>query len=100
MYNKLKEVDIPHCAVFLNDVQQAKDDKKAVYKIGSTFLPGHFKTYTIALNPLDGVYYLDLRPAITNDPFLNARIKTFDNFIVNDMWFTSFSNHFLFLYEI
>lgn len=86
MYNKLKKVDIPHFAIFLNDVQQAKDDKKAVYKISSTFLPGHFKTYTIALNPLDGVYYLDLRPTITNDPFLNARIKSFDNFLVNDMW--------------
>lgn len=62
MYNKLKKIDIP------------------------TFLPGHFKAYTIALNPLDGVYYLDLRPSITKDTFLNARIKTFDNFLVDDMW--------------
>ncbi len=34
----------------------------------------------------DGVYYLDLRPSITNDVFLNERIKSFDNFLVEDMW--------------
>lgn len=86
MYNKLKKIDIPHFAIFLNDVQRKENKNKAVYGINSTFLPGHFKAYTIALNPLDGVYYLDLRPSITNDTFLNARIKTFDNFLVEDMW--------------
>lgn len=86
MYNKLKEVDIPHFAIFLNDVQRKENKNKALYGINSTFLPGHFKAYTVALNPLDGVYYLDLRPAITKDTFLNERIKTFDNFLVEDMW--------------
>jgi len=86
MYNKIKEVDIPHFAIFLNDVQRKENKNKALYGINSTFLPGHFKAYTVALNPLDGVYYLDLRPAITKDSFLNERIKTFDNFLVEDMW--------------
>lgn len=86
MYNKIKEVDIPHFAIFLNDVQRKENKNKALYGINSTFLPGHFKAYTVALNPLDGVYYLDLRPAITKDTFLNERIKTFDNFLVEDMW--------------
>lgn len=86
MYNKLKGIDIPHFAIFLNDVQRKENKNKALYGINSTFLPGHFKAYTIALNPLDGVYYLDLRPAITKDMFLNDSIKTFDNFLVEDMW--------------
>lgn len=86
MYNKLKKIEIPHFAIFLNDVQRKENKSKAFYGVNSTFLPGHFKAYTIALNPLDGVYYLDLRPSITRDSFLNARIKTFDNFLVEDMW--------------
>lgn len=86
MYNKIKEVDIPHFAIFLNDVQRKENKNKALYGINSTFLPGHFKAYTVALNPLDGVYYLDLRPAIIKDAFLNERIKSFDNFLVEDMW--------------
>ena len=86
MYNKIKEVDIPHFAIFLNDVQRKENKNKALYGINSTFLPGHFKAYTVALNPLDGVYYLDLRPAITKDSFLNEQIRTFDNFLVEDMW--------------
>lgn len=86
MYNKIKDVDIPHFAIFLNDVQRKENKNKALYGINSTFLPGHFKAYTVALNPLDGVYYLDLRPSITKDVFLNERIKSFDNFLVEDMW--------------
>ena len=72
--------------IFLDNVQRKENKNKAIYGINSTFLPGHFKAYTIALNPLDGVYYLDLRPSITKDKFLNDRIKTFDNFLVDDMW--------------
>ena len=85
MYNKLKEVDIPHFAIFLNDVQR-KDSNLAKYGISSTFLPGHFKAYTIALNPLDGVYYIDLRPSISSDRFLKRHIKQFDTFLTEDMW--------------
>ena len=55
LYNKLMEVDTPHFAIFLNDVQRTKA-KQGTYSIGTTFLPGHFKAYTIAMDPLDGVY--------------------------------------------
>ena len=85
MYNKLKKVDIPHFAIFLNDVQR-KDSNIAKYGISSTFLPGHFKAYTIALNPLDGVYYIDLRPSISSDKLLKKHIKQFDTFLTEDMW--------------
>ncbi len=85
MYNKLKKVDIPHFAIFLNDVQR-KDSNIAKYGISSTFLPGHFKAYTIALNPLDGVYYIDLRPSISSDKLLKRHIKQFDTFLTEDMW--------------
>ena len=37
--------------------------------MSATFLPGHFKGYTIKLNPLDGVYYCDIRPNMQTDPF-------------------------------
>lgn len=87
MYNKIKELDMPHFAIFLNDVQRKENKKGNVkYGINSTFLPGHFKAYTIALNPLDGVYYLDLRPSISSDSFLKDRIFKLDKFLVEDMW--------------
>lgn len=84
MYNKLSNTDIPHFAIFLNDVQ--RKGKSPKFGINSTFLPGHFFAYTIALNPLNGVYYFDLRPNMENESFLSSRIKTFDKFIVEDIW--------------
>lgn len=85
MYNSLKKIDIPHFAIFLNDVQRAsrKDGK---YSITSTFLPGHFKAYTMALTPLDGVYYFDYRPNMSKDEWLSRHVFKFDKFIVEDMW--------------
>lgn len=85
MYNKIIGRDIPHFAVFLNDVQRAsrRDGK---FSISSTFLPGHFKAYTMALVPLDGVYYFDRRPSFDADEELKARIFKFDKFLVEDMW--------------
>lgn len=47
MYNRLTNTDTPHFAIFLHDVQRAGDEPK--YKIGQTFLTGHFKAYTIGL---------------------------------------------------
>lgn len=85
MYNSLTKTDIPHFAVFLNDVQRAST-KDGKYSISSTFLPGHFKAYTMALNPLDGVYYFDPRPVMSKDEFLSRRIAKFDKFLVEDMW--------------
>lgn len=84
LYNQLTEKSTPHFAIFLNDVQRKGQEGK--YGISATFLPGHFKGYTVKLNPLDGVYYCDIRPNMTSEPILKDHIKTFDNFIFSDMW--------------
>lgn len=62
LYNKLTDAVIPHIAIFLNDVQRKNTGRENEYGINATFLPGHFKGYTVKLNPLDGVYYCDIRP--------------------------------------
>ena len=56
LYNKLTEKSTPHIAIFLNDVQRKNTKTENEYGINATFLPGHFKGYTVKLNPLDGVY--------------------------------------------
>lgn len=62
LYNILTGKQTPVIAIFLNDVQRKKYKRENQYGISSTFLSGHFKGYTIKLNPLDGVYYCDIRP--------------------------------------
>ncbi|MBT4551938.1 hypothetical protein HOC37_03015 [bacterium] len=84
LYNRLTDSETPHFAVFLNDVQ--RKGKEGKYGINATFLPGHFKGYTIKLNPLDGVYYFDIRPNMRTENILKDHIKTFDNFLINDVW--------------
>lgn len=84
LYNRLTETETPHFAIFLNDVQRKGREGK--YAINTTFLPGHFKGYTIKLNPLDGVYYLDIRPNMKKEAILKDHIKTFDNFLIQDVW--------------
>jgi hypothetical protein len=86
LYNKLNHKKLPHFAIFLNDVQRKNTTKKNKYSINSTFLPGHFKGYTIKLNPLDGVYYCDIRPNMLTENILKDHIKTFDHFIFEDIW--------------
>lgn len=86
LYNQLTKTHIPHVAIFLNDVQRKKTIKQNVYGINSTFLPGHFIGYTLALNPLDGVYYCDIRPLMKTEPILKDHIKTFDNLLIEDIW--------------
>jgi hypothetical protein len=86
LYNKLAEKAIPHIAVFLNDVQRKKTKRKDQYGINATFLPGHFKGYTVKLNPLDGVYYCDIRPNMKTDPFLRKHIQTIDHLFCRDIW--------------
>jgi hypothetical protein len=46
IYCRLTETDIPHIAIFLNDVQRKQAQKENQYGINSTFLPGHFNAYT------------------------------------------------------
>jgi hypothetical protein len=86
LYNKLTVTETPHIAIFLNDVQRKNSKKVNEYGINSTFLPGHFIGYTIALNPLDGVYYCDIRPSMKTENILKDHIKTFDNLLIEDIW--------------
>lgn len=84
LHSRLTGKDIPYFAVFLNDVQRKGREGK--YGVNGTFLTGHFKGYTIKLNPLDGVYYFDIRPIMKTEPILKDHIKTFDHFLFQDMW--------------
>lgn len=89
LYCKLTETDIPHIAIFLNDVQRAQKKRKGrspAYGISATFLPGHSKAFTIKLNPLDGVYYCDIRPSMRVDALLSKHIQTIDYFFYHDLW--------------
>lgn len=72
--------------IFLNDVQRKNARRIDQYGINSTFLPGHFKGFTVKLNPLDGVYYCDIRPNMRNDKILKEHIKTIDHFFYTDVW--------------
>jgi hypothetical protein len=86
LYNKLTDTALPHIAIFLNDVQRKKTRRENEYAISATFLPGHFKAYSIKLNPLDGVYYCDIRPNLLADTLLSQHIKTIDHFFYSDLW--------------
>ena len=66
---------------------QRKGKNPKEYGVGATFLPGHFKGYTVKLNPLDGVYYFDIRPTYAHwKRFSKIRIRTFDNFLFKELW--------------
>jgi len=84
LHNRLTGIDTPHFAVFLNDVQRAGCEPN--YGVGATFLPGHFKGYTVKLNPLDGVYYCDMRPNMRTDEILKEHIRTLDCLLIDDIW--------------
>ena len=84
LYNKLTCKNVPHFAVFLNDVQ--RKGKEPNFGINTTFLTGHFKGYTVKLNPLDGVYYCDIRPVMKNDELIKKTIRTIDCLLVEDIW--------------
>jgi len=84
LYNRLTDTQTPHFAIFLNDVQ--RKGKEGKYGVNGTFLSGHFKGYTIKLNPLDGVYYFDIRPNMQTEDILKDHIKTFDAFLIQDVW--------------
>ncbi|MDR2408155.1 MAG: hypothetical protein LBE13_08595 [Bacteroidales bacterium] len=86
LYNKLTETNIPHIAIFLNDVQRKNTSIENEYGINATFLPGHFKGYSVKLNPLDGVYYCDIRPNMKTETILKDYIKTFDCLLREDIW--------------
>lgn len=86
LYSKLTETALPHIAIFLNDVQRKKSTRENSYGVNSTFLTGHFKAFTVKLNPLDGVYYCDIRPNMRQDDLLKQHVRTIDHFFCSDVW--------------
>ena len=85
LLTKLLGRDIPVVAIFLHDVQRARKGN-SIFGIASTFKRNHFLGYTIALNKLDGVYYVDPRPDMVEDHQLREQIKDFQQFLVKDLW--------------
>lgn len=86
LYDHLSGTQTAQIAIFLHDVQRAKTKKEAVYKVSQTFLTGHFKAYTLKINPLDGVYYMDMRPIFESDDLLKKQIKRFHYLLLDDIW--------------
>lgn len=85
LLGKLLQRDIPVVAVFLHDVQRAAR-KNHLFGISSTFLKGHFLGYTAAFTKLDGVYYVDPRPEMEDQPALREQIRDFQRFLTHDLW--------------
>jgi len=88
LLTKLIGRDIPVVAIFLHDVQRALKGN-SIFGINSTFKSNHFLGYTVALNKLDGVYYVDPRPEMTANPRLRNQIYDFQQFLLRDMWILS-----------
>ena len=77
--------NVPVIAIFLHDVQRAKRGS-SIFGINSTFKSNHFLGYTVALNKLDGVYYVDPRPEMIVNERLREQISDFQKFLVHDLW--------------
>jgi len=77
--------DIPVIAIFLHDVQRARKGN-SIFGINSTFKSNRFLGYTVALNRLDGVYYVDPRPIMEANERLREQIHDFQQFLVKDLW--------------
>lgn len=67
-------------------MQRKNSRRPNQYGVNATFLSGHFKAYTLVLNPIDGMYYCDIRPNMVNDDFLSQHIRTIDHFFYDDLW--------------
>ena len=85
MLKKLLGRDIPVIAIFLHDVQRAKK-QNSIFGINSTFKSNHFLSYTVVLNRLDGVYYIDPLPIMLKNNQLHNEIQNFQQFLVQDLW--------------
>lgn len=85
LLTKLLGRAIPVVAIFLHDVQRAKRGN-SIFGINSTFKTNHFIGYTVALNKLDGVYYVDPRPEMLTNKRLREQIRDFQSFLVRDLW--------------
>lgn len=85
LLTKLLGRNVPVVAVFLHDVQRARRGK-SIFGINSTFKSNHFLGYTVALDRLDGVYYVDPRPEMVANERLREQIGDFQKFLVRDLW--------------
>ncbi|HEY7546199.1 MAG TPA: hypothetical protein VID27_15005 [Blastocatellia bacterium] len=85
LLTKLLGRNVPVIAIFLHDVQRALRGNN-IFGINSTFKSNHFLGYTVALNKLDGVYYVDPRPEMTINERLREQIHDFQQFLVKDLW--------------
>jgi hypothetical protein len=85
LLTKLLGRDIPVIAIFLHDVQRAVKGNN-IFGVNSTFKSNHFLGYTVALNKLDGVYYVDPRPEMVSNERLRQQIFDFQQFLVRDIW--------------
>lgn len=85
LLSKLIGREIPVVAIFLHDVQRARRGE-SIFGISSTFKTNHFLGYTVALNRLDGVYYVDPRPEMVTNRQLSEQISGFQTFITKDIW--------------
>jgi len=85
LLTKLLGRDVPVIAIFLHDVQRARRGN-SIFGVNSTFKSNHFLGYTVALNRLDGVYYVDPRPEMVVNERLREQIHDFQRFLVRDLW--------------
>ncbi|MBX3057370.1 MAG: hypothetical protein KF770_12955, partial [Anaerolineae bacterium] len=85
LLTKLLGREVPVVAIFLHDVQRAVKGK-SIFGVNSTFKSNHFLGYTVALNSLDGVYYVDPRPEMIANQRLQEQIADFQTFLVQDLW--------------
>ena len=85
LLTKLLGKNIPVIAIFLHDVQRARKGN-SIFGVNSTFKSNHFLGYTVALNKLDGVYYVDPRPEMISNERLREHIQDFQQFLVKDLW--------------
>jgi len=91
MLSRLLGREVRVVAIFLHDVQRAvrKKGKKRgedLFAVNSTFKTNHFLGYTLALNKLDGVYYVDPRPVMSQSDDLAREIGSFSQFMARDLW--------------
>jgi len=85
LLTKLLGRNVPVIAIFLHDVQRARKGQ-SIFGVNSTFKSNHFLGYTVALNRLDGVYYVDPRPEMVTNEKLREQISDFQQFLVSDLW--------------
>ena len=90
LLSQLLQRDVPVVAIFLHDVQRATTSTREgisnMFGVRSTFMRNHFLGYSVALNKLDGVYYVDPRPQMRANELLREQIRDFQRFLVADLW--------------